>query len=188
MNEVQQYDVTIIGGGLAGLALSIQLGKLGYRVALFEKEAYPFHKVCGEYISMESWDFIESLGLPLSSMNLPIIKNLVVTAPNGTALQEILPLGGFGISRYTLDALLKDIAVEQGVIVYENCKVIDVHFLNEQFTIKTSNGKAIQKYAALCLETQHFPDSPNKPAFPTTLLKPGEKYHTVTKYKVVINK
>ena len=55
-------------------------------------------------------------------------------------------------------------------------------------TIKTSNGKAIQKYAALCLETQHFPDSPNKPAFPTTLLKPGEKYHTVTKYKVVVNK
>ncbi len=55
-------------------------------------------------------------------------------------------------------------------------------------TIKTSDGKAIQKYAALCLETQHFPDSPNKPAFPTTLLKPGEKYHTVTKYKVVINK
>ena len=55
-------------------------------------------------------------------------------------------------------------------------------------TIKTSDGKAIQKYAALCLETQHFPDSPNKPAFPTTLLKPGEKYHTVTKYKVVVNK
>jgi len=55
-------------------------------------------------------------------------------------------------------------------------------------TIKTSDGKAINKYAALCLETQHFPDSPNKPAFPSTLLKPGEKYHTVTKYKVVVNK
>ncbi|MFM2358395.1 MAG: hypothetical protein RLY16_388 [Bacteroidota bacterium] len=54
-------------------------------------------------------------------------------------------------------------------------------------TFKTSDGKAIQKYAALCLETQHFPDSPNKPAFPSTLLKPGEKYHTVTKYKVVVN-
>ena len=54
-------------------------------------------------------------------------------------------------------------------------------------TIKTSDGKAIQKHAALCLETQHFPDSPNKPAFPSTLLKPGEKYHTVTKYKVIVN-
>ena len=54
-------------------------------------------------------------------------------------------------------------------------------------TFKTSDGKAINKHAALCLETQHFPDSPNKAAFPTTILKPGEKYHTVTKYKVIVN-
>ncbi|MEO5591030.1 MAG: aldose epimerase family protein [Chitinophagaceae bacterium] len=51
-------------------------------------------------------------------------------------------------------------------------------------SIKTSDGKAINKNAALCLETQHFPDSPNEPSFPTTILKPGEKYHQVTKYKV----
>jgi len=55
-------------------------------------------------------------------------------------------------------------------------------------TIKTSNGTAINKYAALCLETQHFPDAPNQPAFPSTLLKPGEKYHTSTKYKVSVSK
>ncbi|MBK8089752.1 MAG: galactose mutarotase [Chitinophagaceae bacterium] len=54
-------------------------------------------------------------------------------------------------------------------------------------TFKSTDGKAIQIHTALCLETQHFPDSPNKPAFPTTLLKPGEKYHTVTKYKVSVN-
>ncbi|MCW3109771.1 MAG: aldose 1-epimerase [Segetibacter sp.] len=55
-------------------------------------------------------------------------------------------------------------------------------------TIKTSYGTPIQKHAAMCLETQHFPDSPNKPAFPSTILKPGEKYHTTTKYKVVLEK
>ncbi len=55
-------------------------------------------------------------------------------------------------------------------------------------SIKTSAGKPINKYAALCLETQHFPDSPNQPTFPSTILKPGEKYHTVTKYKVVLEK
>ncbi len=54
-------------------------------------------------------------------------------------------------------------------------------------TIKTSDGKLIQKHTGLCLETQHFPDSPNQPAFPSTILKPGEKYHTVTKYKVLVN-
>ncbi|WP_207497218.1 aldose epimerase family protein [Aridibaculum aurantiacum] len=55
-------------------------------------------------------------------------------------------------------------------------------------TLSTSNGKAINKHAALCLETQHFPDSPNQPSFPTTILKPGEKYHTVTKYVVTVAK
>ena len=54
-------------------------------------------------------------------------------------------------------------------------------------TLKTPDGKAIKMHTALCLETQHFPDSPNKPAFPTTILKPGEKYHTVSKYKVSLN-
>lgn len=52
--------------------------------------------------------------------------------------------------------------------------------------IMDSKGKPINQHTALCLETQHFPDSPNEPKFPTTTLKPGEKYHTVTKYKLVV--
>lgn len=51
-------------------------------------------------------------------------------------------------------------------------------------TIKTSAGTPIQQHAALCLETQHYPDSPNKPKFPTVLLEPGKEYHTVTRYKL----
>ena len=50
LNQKQQaiskkYDVGIIGGGLAGLSLSILLAKSGYQVILFEKEKYPFHRV-----------------------------------------------------------------------------------------------------------------------------------------------
>lgn len=53
-------------------------------------------------------------------------------------------------------------------------------------TILSSAGKPINKYAALCLETQHFPDSPNKPEFGNTILRPGEKYSTSTIYKTVV--
>ena len=43
-------------------------------------------------------------------------------------------------------------------------------------TITGKNGRAYQKRSALCLETQHFPDSPNHPNFPGTVLRPGERY------------
>ena len=135
-----KYDTAIIGGGLAGLTLAINLGKKGFKVILIEKETYPFHKVCGEYISLESWQYLLSLGLPLDQMNLPIIKRLQVTAVNGKELQQDLPLGGFGISRYKIDNLLRDIAVQSGVTVIENCKATDVSFKDDQFFITTSNG------------------------------------------------
>ncbi|MGB6387515.1 MAG: aldose epimerase family protein [Terriglobales bacterium] len=51
-------------------------------------------------------------------------------------------------------------------------------------SIKGKGGKPYELHAALCLETQHFPDSPNHPDFPTTELKPGERYHTVTVYSL----
>jgi aldose 1-epimerase len=50
-------------------------------------------------------------------------------------------------------------------------------------TITGKDGKVYQRRYGLCLETQHFPDSPNHPKFPTTELKPGEKFHTVTIFR-----
>ncbi len=55
------------------------------------------------------------------------------------------------------------------------------NFLDGTFTGK--GGKVYSVRTGLCLETQHFPDSPNKPQFPSTLLKPGAKYQTTTVYK-----
>lgn len=145
MGELRKQDVCIIGGGLAGLSLAIQLTTGGYSVALFEKEQYPFHKVCGEYISLESWNFLLSLGLSLNEMNLPIIKKLMVSSPDGTLLQTDLPLGGFGISRYLLDNELKNIALKNGVALYDNCKVETVHFEKDSFTLETTSGTFISK-------------------------------------------
>jgi len=141
--ENTYYDIAVAGGGLAGLALSIQAAKAGYRVILFEKEKYPFHKVCGEYISLESWDFLEELGVPLSEMNLPVIRKLLVSAPNGKTLEHMLPLGGFGISRYILDSMLADIAIKNGVVVQEKTKVQNISFEKDQFTVDC-NGFSIK--------------------------------------------
>jgi menaquinone-9 beta-reductase len=141
MTDNKIYDTAIIGGGLAGLTLSISLAKQGFSVILFEKETYPFHKVCGEYISLESWHYLETeMGVPLTEMNLPIIKKLWVTSPNGNSLHSDLDLGGFGISRFKLDNTLKNIAETLGVTILQNCKAEDVQFGNNIFTIKTTQG------------------------------------------------
>jgi menaquinone-9 beta-reductase len=120
------YNCAIIGGGVAGLSLANSLAKAGLSVILFEKNTYPFHKVCGEYISMESWDYLSSLGLDLEHMDLPKINKLGVSAVDGFMLSSPLELGGFGISRYLLDSSLAVLAANKGVVVVEECKVMNV--------------------------------------------------------------
>jgi len=79
--------------------------------------------------------------------------------------------------------------------VYEptSGRVLDVYtdqpgiqFYTGNFLNGTEKGKGGQAYnyrTAFCLETQHFPDSPNKPDFPSTELKPGQQYRSTTVYK-----
>ena len=148
MQDDITYDLAIVGGGLAGLALSIQVAKEGYKVVLFEKEQYPFHRVCGEYISLESWNFLEALGIDLRSLNISYIKRLQVSDINGNSFEQQLPLGGFGISRYKLDHVLSGIAKQAGVVLYEETRVNDIQFLNEVFTIEASNGNSKAKVMA----------------------------------------
>ncbi|HEX5151410.1 MAG TPA: aldose epimerase family protein [Parafilimonas sp.] len=60
------------------------------------------------------------------------------------------------------------------------------NFLDGKFT--NHDGNPVNIHTALCMETQHFPDSPNKTNFPSTILQPGQTYHTVTEYKLSVNK
>lgn len=124
--SLPQYDVAIVGGGLAGLAASIELARQGFRVVLLEKKRYPFHRVCGEYISEDSRPFLERLGVPVSRLELPSIRKLQVSAPDGELLQTSLDSGGFGISRYMLDNLLAIQARAEGVDLREGVKVQDI--------------------------------------------------------------
>jgi aldose 1-epimerase len=50
-------------------------------------------------------------------------------------------------------------------------------------SIVGKQGRSYEKYSGCCLETQHFPDSPNQPSFPSTILKPGEDYQQTTIFK-----
>jgi flavin-dependent dehydrogenase len=139
MNNDQAYDVIVIGGGLAGLSFAIQLAQKKYKILVLEKDSFPRHKVCGEYISMESQPFLERLGLPVSHMNLPIISKLQVTDTRGNEVNTSLPLGGFGISRYMLDDALASLAEKQDITVLTHMRVDEVLFTNGCFTVRTKD-------------------------------------------------
>lgn len=135
-----QYDIAIIGGGLAGLSFAIQSARAGHSTILFEREQYPCHKVCGEYISHESWNFLQELGVPLSDLHLPQISRLQVSAPNGKYIEQEMALGGFGVSRYFLENQLAVIAREAGVTLMESTKVMDTVYRNNRFIVFTNRG------------------------------------------------
>ncbi len=134
LNETE-FDCAIIGGGVAGLALAILLAKARKTVILFEKEHYPFHKVCGEYISNESANFISRLGLDLSTFNLPEINSLLLSSVSGISIKRKLSIGGIGFSRFKLDNLLFQLALDCGVVVKTKTKVQNVEFKNELFRV-----------------------------------------------------
>ena len=71
--------------------------------------------------------------------------------------------------------VLKVLTTQPGVQFYTS------NFLDG--SIKGKGGVAYPRNGALCLETQHFPDSPNHPAFPTTTLNPGSEFHSTTIYR-----
>jgi flavin-dependent dehydrogenase len=91
---------------------------------------------------MESWPFLEYLGLPLSQMKLPLINRLEVTSPSGKVLRAPLKMGGFGISRYELDYRLYKIAEALGVRVLEHCEAQEITNTGGKMQIAWQGGMA----------------------------------------------
>lgn len=143
-----QNQIAIVGGGLAGLTAAIHLAKEGKTVVLFEKNIYPKHKVCGEFISNEVLPYWESLGVEIQKLQPTTITKTFISIPNGKQLEAVLPLGGFGISRYTLDNYLFTKAKESGCQIIHQ-QVNTVEFLNDSFTILTENGEKFQAKVVL---------------------------------------
>ena len=133
-------DVLIIGGGLAGLTAGIHLARASLRVLLLEKHPYPQHKVCGEYVSNEVLPYLTYLGISVDSLSPARIHRFLLSTASGKAIESPLPLGGFGISRYTFDHFLASHAQTAGVDIRQ-ADVITVLFDKDRFVVSTSSGQ-----------------------------------------------
>lgn len=138
LRVTQLKKVIIIGGGLSGLITSLQLIRAGVGVEVFEKKSYPFHRVCGEYISLETISFLKSLSIYPEKFNPPQIKRLQLTSVNGKSVTLPLDLGGFGISRFSFDQFLFERAAQEGVIFHQNTEVDQVRFKEDNFELQAA--------------------------------------------------
>lgn len=127
--------ITIIGGGLAGLTCAIHLLKYGFEVSLIEKQQYPKHKVCGEYISNEVLPYLHWLEIDVTALQPTSISRFELSSPSGKLVECALPLGGFGISRFTLDHFLWEQARQRGCNCIQDT-VTSVKFLEDRFELE----------------------------------------------------
>jgi len=148
LKKTTPFDVIIVGGGLAGLTNAIHLSKFKQRVLLIEKMSYPKHKVCGEYISNEVLPYLNSLGIDPLKEGAKKISEVQVSSTKGNLIKGVLPLGGFGMSRYFLDSLLLKKARFNGVQVLKDC-VDSIRFKNDVFTVQTKGFKSFQSKIAI---------------------------------------
>ena len=137
MQQTLKFDVIILGGGLAGLVCAIELG-VACNVLLLEKESYPQHKVCGEYVSNEVLPYLQKLGVDPITLGATHITELEITTHQGKLITTTLPLGGFGISRFTLDQALFEKAKQQATVLQEY--VTDVAYDAGVFSVQTKSN------------------------------------------------
>ncbi|MGQ9672785.1 MAG: aldose epimerase family protein [Candidatus Aminicenantales bacterium] len=122
-------------------------------------------------VSGTPWDFTKpkAIGAEMTATPGGYDHNFVLRGEAGTlrlAARVYEPTSGRVMEIYT---------TEPGIQFYGG------NFLDG--TIIGKGGQAYPKHAGFCLETQHFPDSPNQPNFPSTILRPGQKYTSLTVHK-----
>lgn len=119
------YDLIVAGAGPAGSACAITAARSGARVLLLEKDRFPRHKVCGEFVSPESLRLLDLLLQGEAFQALPQIASARIFL-EGKTLEVPVSSPARSIPRYELDSALLSAAREAGVTVREETAVRQV--------------------------------------------------------------
>jgi menaquinone-9 beta-reductase len=181
-----EYEIVVIGGGLGGLTAAYLLAKAGRKVTLIEKKSYPFHRVCGEYVSNEVKDFLIKHDLYPSEFGPVHISKFRLSSLSGKSVDLSLDLGGFGISRYVFDQFLYHKCQEAGVNFQLETQVLDVdyHPREEKFTLSLSAGQSLSADYVLGAfgKRSRMDKSLGRPFINTRTSFIGVKYHVRTQF------
>ncbi len=134
-------DIIVAGGGLAGLTAALELSRAGFDCLVLEKNHYPFHKVCGEYLSNEVIPYLKSVNFPLSETGSTQVSRLQLSAPGGRLVDIPLKMGGTGLSRYRMDHELMKMVKDAGGRVEEGRLVVGIKAHGEHMEVEVRGGK-----------------------------------------------
>lgn len=184
VTPASSYDALVIGAGLAGSGTAAALARRGWRVLLVEKDRFPRRKVCGEFLSPESQQALEKLGL------LPVVSRLgphplhraEIVTRRGQRLGVSLPGTAWGVSRYALDAALAHGAEAAGAELREATAVSGYARHSDGYRIHLRRGETVRARAVIAACGRHSsvglpPQSVPASQKPRTRLGVGVQQH-----------
>ena len=122
----ERFDAVVVGAGPAGSAAATVLAGFGRRVLLLEKDAFPRHKVCGEFLSADALPSLDRLGARASveGASDERMTRGSLHLPGGRDVSFDLPAPAIGISRFRMDDLLASRAREAGAHVTFSARAV----------------------------------------------------------------
>ncbi|MBW7477094.1 FAD-dependent monooxygenase [Paenibacillus oenotherae] len=144
------YDVAVLGAGIAGGSMAKALADKGWRTILIDRQRFPRHKVCGEFLSPESLRSLRSLGLldAVTSLGPCGIQRARLILSHGAVLDIPLPGTTFGVSRYALDSALHDAARGAGADIRTAASVSSLYPREGGYSIETKQESGDVTYYA----------------------------------------
>jgi len=137
-------DVVVIGAGLAGSGIAAALAQQGWDVLLIERDSFPRHKVCGEFLSPEAQASLHALGLyeAVAALDPCPVTNVRLVTQNGAVVEATLPGKAWGLSRYAMDGALATAAQMHGAELWTNMAVKRYMPEGDGFIVQLRDGAA----------------------------------------------
>ncbi|RJE87549.1 NAD(P)/FAD-dependent oxidoreductase [Paenibacillus sp. 1011MAR3C5] len=136
------YDVAVLGAGVAGSAAAKSLASQGWNTVLLDRQRFPRHKVCGEFLSPESQETLSRLGLldAVHALSPSVITSTSLYLESGGVIRLPLPGAALGISRYRLDACFHQEAAAAGACIREGVTVLSAELQDGRYSLTLRSG------------------------------------------------
>lgn len=134
-------EALVIGGGLAGSMLALELARNGNATALLERSKGPHHTVCGEFLSSEAIHYLRRHDIDLDALGAVTIRRIRLVLRK-TCIEEALPFPARSLTRYVLDDALLQRAAAAGVKVWRECHADGLQRQSDMWSVAVRGGDA----------------------------------------------